>query len=164
MASWIELHPHDDGHVLAAAYLDLIGDVYVVQKHREGPEPELVDVNGQAHKVRCFASVDELLDVTEREGVEDVFLDIDLDYFTESDDPDGGGEVQLADREHVCEVLDPDGPLLSFAFPRLQGMTIALEPKFCGGLANSHRLFGWVDASLFEPGLGSPGCRWKHLR
>ncbi len=163
VASWIELHPHDDGHVLAAAYLDLIGDVYVVQKHRDGPEPDLVDVKGQIHKVRCFASIDELLDKAKREGVENIYLDIDLDFFTESDDPNGGGEVRLLERESAREVIDPDGPLLSFAFPRLQGMTIALEPKFCGGLSNSHRLFGWVDNSLFDPGLGYPGCRWRHL-
>lgn len=169
IASWIELHPHNDDHILAAAYLDLIGDVYVLQKHDEDDgRDEFIDGKGQVHTVRWVTTMDVLLQELVQAEIENVYLDIDLDYFTESDDPDGGGDVRLVPEDQVRQTVDPDGPLMRFVMPRLRGFTIALEPEFCGGLRKAHRLFEWVDSTLFEPGIGHwaglDGCQWKHLR
>jgi hypothetical protein len=165
IASWAELHQQNDGHILAAAYLGLLGDIYVVQKQRDEVTPLFQDRHGHEHHVFCFQTEEELLDVVNRRNVEDVYFDIDLDFFTESKEPSGGGEnVTLVTRDEVRRLLDPAGRLMAFVFPRLRGMTLALEPEFCGGLRNAHRLFEWVDTTLFDPGLLAKTCGWRHRK
>ena len=100
--------------------------------------------------------------------MKDVFFDLDLDFFTESDDPHGGGDVRLDSEAYVRQTIDSNGPLMSFVMPRMRGFTIALEPGFCGGLRLTHKLFSWVDSTLFEPGIGHGDglgdCQWRHLQ
>jgi hypothetical protein len=162
VATWIELHPHNDGHVLAAAHRGLLGDIYVLQKQDDEPEEAFEDGSGEMHAVSCFETLDRLVRSLHDDSVGELYFDIDLDYFTESPDPDGGGDVTLAPEGEVRALLDPAGPLMDFILPRVCGMTIALEPEFCGGLRASHRLFEWVDTTLFSPGIGHRDCAWKH--
>jgi hypothetical protein len=162
---WEKLHSQNDGHILSAAYLDLIGDIYVLRKQDRLSTFDFYDVNGKAHVVRCYSSIDKLL--TEIKQVNDtkVFFDIDLDYFTESTEPSGGGEhLQLVPDEDIITMLNPASDLFIWMFKRLAGITIATEPLFCGGLVNSNHLLSVVNDALFYPQLLSHRPNWKHLK
>lgn len=161
---WEGLNPLNDGHILAAAYLNLIGDIYVVRKQIGGIDESFEDAYGRNHRVRCFDAIADLMAELRQAQVERVFFDIDLDYFTESRDLGGGGEEsKLVSDEVVRATLDPGSELLAWVFQRFAGMTIATEPEFCGGLINSNHLLSLVSESLFVPQLLAEGAIWKHL-
>jgi len=160
---WEKLNPLNDGHILSAAYLGLIGDICVVCKQKHTTPDRFRDVNGNIHAIRCYRSVDELFRELKNEGNANVFFDIDLDYFTESTDPCGGGvNVQLVGDDDIRGILNPQSELFAWMFERLAGMTIATEPKFCGRFVNSNHLFSIVSSALFHPTLLSQRCGWKH--
>jgi hypothetical protein len=88
-----------------------------------------------------------------------------LDYFTESPDLCGGGEnVSLVTDCEVKATLDPNGELMAWLFQRMAGMTIATEPKCCGGLLNSNHLLSVLSDCLFHPQLMGHGSTWRHLK
>ena len=160
---WDKLHCHNDGHILAAAYLNIIGDIHVVQKQEEASIKYFIDVDGRTHAIHCYESIDALVHEVSTNEHPSVLFDIDLDYFTESPDSCGGGEnVKLVPAEDIHACLSSDGKLLRWIFPRMYGMTIATEPEFCGGLVNSNSLFGVVNDTLFSPALLSHRAGWKH--
>lgn len=162
---WGKLRPANDSHVLSAAYLNLIGDVYVVCKHQMTPPESLLDCQGNAHRIRCFGTKDQLFAELKPANPRHVVLDVDLDYFTESKNPDGGGpDVELVSDDTIKELFNADTEFMKWVFERFVGMTIAMEPEFCGGLRNSHHIFGVIDDALFRPPLLRDGCQWKHLR
>jgi hypothetical protein len=149
----------------APAHLNLIGDIFVVQKQKNGTSRSFVDAQGRRHRICCFDTIDELMVELRRAKVEKVFFDIDLDYFTESSDMCGGGsEVALVSDEAVRAALDPESELLRWVFERFAGMTIATEPEFCGGVINSNHLLSLLSESLFKPELLAHKTKWKHLR
>ena len=161
---WDGLHPHNDGHILSAAYLNLIRDVYVVCKQVGQPRESFKDETGNLHAIYCFHSIGELAAELESKDYSSIYLDIDLDYFTESTDPDGGGEsLRLVEEEIIYETIDPNSALMRWIFNRMSGMTIATEPDFCGGMSNSNKIYSIVDSALFEPQLLSGSTKWKHL-
>lgn len=162
---WEKLNPLNDGHILSTAYLNLIGDIYVVRKQAPSSGDNFQDVEGRTHRIRCFPSIDELMTALRSAPDERIFFDIDLDYFTESPDHCGGGaQVSLASDQSIKSTLDPHGELMSWLFPRISGMTIATEPEFCGGLINSNHLLSIVTECLFYPQLMGPGSTWRHLQ
>lgn len=162
---WEGLNPLNDGHILAAAYLNLIGNIYVVRKQFGGTDDSFEDANGRSHRICCFDTIDDLVAELRQTNVERVFFDIDLDYFTASPDLCGGGnKVELVADEVVRTVLDPESELLAWVFQRFAGMTIATEPEFCGGLINSNHLLSLVSDALFAPQLLADGANWKHLQ
>lgn len=90
-------------------------------------------------------------------------FDIDLDYFTESPDPCGGGDqLQLVGQDEIQASLDPTSSFMSWILPRMTGMTIATEPEFYGGLMNSNQLFNVVCGTLFDPPLLGHRAGWRH--
>lgn len=160
---WDKLHSQNDGHILAAAYLNIIGDIHVVQKQQKMPVEDFKDIAGRTHVIYCYESVDALVEKVSSQNHSSVFFDIDLDYFTESQESGGGGEnVKLVPAEDIRACICQDGKLLSWVFPRMCGMTIATEPEFCGGLVNSNNLFGVVNDALFSPALLSHRAGWRH--
>ena len=161
---WGKLNSNNDGHILAAAYLNFVGDIYVVRKQHGCSARSFQDGSGRQHRISCFSSVVDLLRALEKAQDQRVFFDIDLDYFTESPDSCGGGaEVRLVDDREVAATLDPQGELMSWVFPRMCGMTIATEPDFCGGVINAGRLLGILSDTLFHPQLLAHDVKWKHL-
>lgn len=160
---WDQLHPNNDGHVLAAAYLNIIGNIYVVQKQEDASVEYFEDIAGGIHVIHCYESIDALIEDVTLQEHPSVILDVDLDYFTESAESCGGGErVELVPAEDIHGFLHPNGKLMSWVFPRLCGMTIATEPEFCGSLVNANRLFSVVDDVLFSPPLLSHRSGWRH--
>lgn len=163
---WDKLNPLNDSHILSAAYLDLVGDVYVLRKQENGSSSfDFNDVNGNVHVIRCYSSVDEMFEGVKQINGAKVFLDIDLDFFTESSEHCGGGEhVQLVSDENIEMLLNPASNLLVWMFERMVGFTIATEPEFCGGFINSNHLLSVVNDALFSPPLLSHKSNWKHLQ
>lgn len=160
---WDKLHCLNDGHILAAAYLNIIGDIHVVQKQRDECPDDFVDIHGEKHLVRCYESTEALLEVLPVKGYQSLIFDIDLDYFTESPDSCGGGKnMTLVPREGIERCLGPEEKIMSWVLPRLSGMTIATEPEFCGGFMNSNYLFGVVHDVLFHPPLLGHRAGWRH--
>jgi len=161
---WEELNQLNDGQILASAFLNLIGDIYVVRKQIDVVENVFQDSQGRGHRIRCFDTIDELVAELKDTQIERVFFDVDLDYFTESEDGSGGGDnVKLVPDEEIRAALDPSSELMLWIFRRLAGMTIATEPEFCGGIANSNHLVSVVSETLFAPQLLADDATWKHL-
>lgn len=159
---WDKLHCLNDGQILAAAYLNIIGDVHVLQKQRDDFPVKFEDISGGVHAVRCYDTNDDLLEAVSSQEHPSVILDIDLDYFTESSSPCGNGaDLKLVAREDITRCLQQNGKLMSWVLPRICGMTIATEPEFCGGLINSNYLFGIVNDILFYPPLLSGEADWR---
>lgn len=161
---WDKLHCHNDGHILAAAYLNIIGDIHVAQKQDEPGVSHFDDAEGRSHAIHCYDSIESLVEAVSSRDHPRVIFDIDLDYFTESPDSCGGGQnVSLVTDQDIRSALNPEGSLLAWVFPRMEGMTIATEPEFCGGLVNSNHLFSIVNDLLFDPQLCSHRPQWRHL-
>ncbi len=73
------------------------------------------------------------------------FLDIDMDYFTL--DADNVHPTIIKDEE-IKDFCDFSNPIFGLMKDRLVGVTIALEPNYCGGLENSLLIY-----SLFNKGI-----------
>lgn len=154
-----KLCPLNDGHILAAAYLNLISDIYVLCKQRNDESFDFVDRFGNTHKVIILHDVNDF--VMSLEGAQAEF-DIDVDYFTETDEACGGGEdIVLVDDDDITKLIAPDSDLMKWISERLKGMTIALEPEYCGGLRNSNHIFEVIDRTLFKPGLFHDSAEWR---
>jgi len=170
---WCRLRRLNDGHVAPALYLNMFSDVYVLLKqNREGRRmyPEQAtrtqrDRRGRDHTIRYFDRPVDLVRALEADD-RHVYLDIDLDYFTREDEEGGGklGDERLVSRRSIKRLLSFDGRFISCVFPRLVGFTIALEPQYCGGLAQSLEILDILNEELFGRTLCTDDCRWKDYR
>jgi len=159
---WDKLNCNNDSHILAAAYLNIIGDIHVAQKQDVPSVEQFTDVNGNIHIIHCYDSIEDLIQSLTKQEHSSVFFDIDLDYFTESNDSCGGDDkLKLVSTADIKAILRTDSELMSWVIPRIRGMTIATEPEFCGGLINSNNLLAALGDALFEPQLLSHHARWK---
>lgn len=163
--SWDKLNQLNDGHILSAAYLNLIGDIYVLCKQEDDDREEpFTDHWGNEHKIICCELKEDLFRELSKNIIDKIYFDIDLDYFTESNDPCGGGEnVRLMGNSEITSILDINSDFMKWIFKRMEGMTIATEPDFCGGVSNSNKIYNLVDSSLFNNYLFSKNAIWKHL-
>ncbi|NMC32642.1 MAG: hypothetical protein GYA36_09320 [Veillonellaceae bacterium] len=161
--SWAKLNPLNDGHILSAAYLNLLADIFIVCKQKIGDHPVLTDIYGNEHRIYCFSCAEEMRQVLVQYSSErEIYLDVDLDFFTESDDPHGGGNnISLVSESVIESIFNPHSTIMKFVLPRLAGMTIALEPEFCGGISNMYALFHALEKSIFNGALLSGKTTWK---
>lgn len=150
--SWAILNPLNDGHILSAAYLNLIGDIFLIRKQENSGDSPLVDMFGNTHQVHSFDNVKEMFNSLKiHSSVDKVYFDIDLDYFTESPDSCGGGpKLTLVPSDEIIATLDPQSDLMKFILPRLSGMTLAIEPEFCGGYSNAMNIYQTVEKIMFN--------------
>jgi hypothetical protein len=150
--SWAKLHPHNDGHILSAAYLNLISDIFLVRKQEPDAHQPFMDMFGSTHKIYSFDNVKDMYDSLKKHtGIDKVYLDIDLDYFTESPDSSGGGtELSLVSTDEIIATLDHQSDIMQFILPRLSGMTIAIEPEFCGGYSSAMSIYQNVEKTMFN--------------
>ncbi len=163
--SWDKLHTNNDGHVLSAAYLGFISDIYVLCKQKGFDNEEFIDKYGAEHNIKCFYSKDLLYEELQKNNHSKIYFDIDLDYFTESNELSGAGDdVKIMDKADIVSILDPNTDFMKWIFERMSGMTIATEPKYCGGLLNSNKIYDILDTTLFDPQLFSQQAEWKHLK
>lgn len=173
--SWANLRPLNDDHIMSAAYLNQIGNTYVLCRQGEGKDwwvdEKLKDRFGNIHLIKKFKEYDELEAHMIKSNEQNVYFDIDLDFFTINNPYNGVGKefTYLTDRL-IRDMLRIDRPLIQWIFERMQGFTIATEPKHTGGLFHSNKFLGLIDNIYFQPSLFTTygenwrkSCRWKHL-
>ncbi len=173
--AWANLNPLNDGHIMAATYLNLIGDVYV--HCRQGTLESswanklFKDKYGNTHTVRKFKSFEALEECMLASKESKVYFDIDLDFFTLNNPYNGVGKTftYLTEVE-IRNMLAKERPLIEWIFQRLQGFTIAIEPEHSGGFLKASRLLNLISKIYFKPALFSnygdnwaKRTNWSHL-
>lgn len=165
--SWTKLCGNNDGHILSAAYLDLIGNIYVYCRQGDFAEDwddeTFLDVNGKEHKIKKFKTFDALEKHLLQSKEEKVFFDIDLDFFTKDNPYNGKGDVfTYVTDEEFEQILSIQRPLIDWIFNRIEGFTIATEPKHTGGLLMSNHFLEKISRLYFDPDLFTQNCDWRH--
>jgi hypothetical protein len=88
----------NDSHILSAAYLDIINDVWILcrqgtfESHWE--DQYIEDYKGKKHTIRKFKTEEALREALLLSDVQDTFFDIDLDYFTLNNNIDYTGSYR----------------------------------------------------------------------
>lgn len=176
--SWANLRSLNDTHIMAAAYLNIIGDVYLHCRQASFEsdwEDEFInDRYGNVHTIRKFKEYRCLEKSLLSSKETNVYFDIDLDFFTLNNPLQvggGSGNYTYLSEKTIKEMLSYDSSLMKWIFQRLQGITIATEPEHTGGLLKSNRLLNvinniWFQPSLFTsyPGQWDKETEWKHLK
>jgi hypothetical protein len=149
--AWSQLNPLNDGHVRAASKVGIIGDVYVLCRQELVEEEDNVRV---FHDPELFRAA--VADLPE------AILDIDLDYFIHSSEPFGGGDkAKLVPYAEIGRVLNPRTGVIAELVPKLAGITIAIEPEWCGGLKRAYRLLQAVNEIMFDGSLLTGSVHWR---
>lgn len=166
--AWTRLRRLNDGHILPALYLNFFSDVYVLMNNDKDSddfkfsheEQQQNDQTGNVHTVKFYQHVDQLLHDLPPDVP--IFLDIDLDFFA-IDNPtkDRLGSEILRPDDFIESFLSIDGPFFGPLLKRIVGLTIALEPKYCGGLLNSLRVLDILNRELFDGTLCTDDCKWR---
>ena len=164
---WAGLRPLDDGHIAPAMWLNAVGNVYAVIKHRECARNHnrvFTDRHGRKHVVTYLRSPEEFLPLwKESYQSNGLFWDIDLDYFTEAEAvPDQRHTPMLSDQA-IAKAIDPSQEWVQELLANLRGITIALEPEYTGGLSNSLHLLKQWEKALFRVPLFDKQCRWRGI-
>jgi len=165
MFSYGRLNPLNDGHIYAAAYINSISDIYLLCKQENDISSVFVDRNGNEHQTHVFYTIEDLMtSLQSGNGDQPAYLDIDLDFFTESSDRCGGGpDTTIVSEEQITSIINIDSDLIQYSIPSLEGITIALEPAFCTGITGSLEILKTIESNLFDGKLLSGNCKWKHL-
>lgn len=163
--SWARLNPNNDTHILAAAYINKIKDIWVVCKQNMGWEDEyLEDVYGNIHTIRKFKTLSELQVMLFKTEIEKVYLDIDLDYFTkEYNTSNDKSYYTYHSDSSIRKMIDPKSELMDWLFSRTEGITIALEPKYTGGISKSLKLLSIIEREWFDRSIGPKNVCWRHI-
>jgi len=173
--SWANLTHINDEQIMAAAYLNLIGNIYVLC--RQGKQPAhwedkvFTDKFGNTHTVKKFKTYDAVESHLLKSEEQKVYFDIDIDFFVLDSPLSGTGKrFSYLKKNDIVAILDHDRPLISWIFKRMQGFTIATEPEHTGGLMKSNKFLNLLNRIYFKPGLFTSipgkwhkGTQWKHL-
>lgn len=167
--SWAKLAGNNDGHVLSAAYLNLIGNIYVHCRQgdfeSDWENEELVDMYGNRHEIKKFKTFESLEEHLISSNEKNVFFDIDLDFFTVDNPYNGKGKkYTYVSDEEFNKMLSIERPLINWIFERIEGITIATEPEHCGGLLKSNLFLEKISRLYFTPEIFTQDCDWKHKK
>lgn len=165
--SWAKLAGNNDGQILSAAHLNLIGNIYVLCRQEDFGESwedeKFIDFQGNTHSIKKFKTIEQLEKHLIMSKEQHVYFDIDLDYFTINNPLNGAGEEFSYMKENeIIALLLPEKPLIKWIFERLEGFTIATEPEHCGGLLKSNKLLDIINKVYFKPDLFTNESDWKH--
>jgi hypothetical protein len=166
--TWIGLPRNNDGHILPALYLNFFSDVYVLfNKDQDSPGSntdstiQQIDNAGIEHEVTFFRDANDLLRALPQNYP--ISLDIDLDFFTVKN-PDGNGKLGselLKPDEEIRSFLSLSGSFMKPILSQVVGLTVALEPRCCGGLMNSLHVLEILNQEFFDGTLCTDSCKWK---
>ena len=173
--AWGNLRPLNDTHVLSAAYLNLIGNIYI--HCRQGDfeddwkDEYIKDRFGNIHTIRKFKNYDDLEAHLLSSREHHAYFDIDLDFFTIDNPLNGAGkDFTYLKNAEIVQMLQLERPLIKWLFQRICGITIATEPEHTGGLFHSNKLLEVINNIYFKPSLFTnygenwrKSCTWKHL-
>lgn len=156
---WARFDQTNDGHILCATWLNLVGDVILLKNTSSQIRDRVLDHEGNEHGIYEFREFERFQDfVIDRED-KNIFFDIDLDYFIH-----GKGQRHYSEDFHrytdkeIKSIIDPRQPVFQHILPNIDGMTLAQEPGYCGGIRNSCHIMEILHAQLFDDRK-----QWKHL-
>lgn len=165
--SWLRLSPLNDGQIYPALRLGFFSDAYVFLSGlsvRNRPPRQYEDHFGKAHRVSYFNKERNLLEALPTCG--DIVLDIDLDFFARGNNNssrDPRSAIPWLPQD-IRRFLRRKKGVIQKVLPRVVGMTIALEPRYCGGFVNSLRILEAVNRELFCGTLGTQEAIWRNAR
>ncbi|MFH5831169.1 hypothetical protein ACG2F4_05740 [Halalkalibaculum sp. DA3122] len=152
------LDPHNDGQILSAAWLNLVGDIILLKNYGMEQQDVWPDQLDNAHQILEFRDPSRFQSEIVSRDNERFFLDIDLDYFIKNKvAPYQREKVELYGDEEIKSLIDPNSRLFIFLQERLEGITLATEPRYCGGIRNSNHILDIILNQLFTPEM-----RWNH--
>lgn len=156
---WAAMDNHNDSHLLSAAYLNIIGDVFLLKNYGDAQQHTFNDRKNKEHEIHEFRSYEEFERAISHANPSSVILDIDLDFFVNGKAHSHQlKNVQIYEEDEVAEIINNNSPLFKHLFNSLEGITIAAEPRYCGGILKSNQILTMVMKQLFTREL-----RWKHL-
>ena len=170
--SWASLASNNDGHILCAAYLNLIQNIYVLcrqgSNENQWKDRVLIDKYGNIHAIKVFRTIHKLESALIGSQESKIYFDIDLDYFV-IDSPflnNANAIVSMRVME-IEKLLNPASEIMQWILRRLQGFTIATEPEHCSGILRSNSFLSIVCNLFFK---GDPiawnsnfGWKWHNL-
>lgn len=155
---WSGLDTHNDSHLLSAAYLNIIGDIILLKNYGEPAENKYEDRFGNKHCVYEYKSYENFEEAVLTQKSGSYYLDIDLDFFVKGKVYSHQlEEVTIYSDEEIADVIDNKSALFKHLYAGLEGITIATEPRYCGGILKSHHILEKVLGKLFTDEL-----KWKH--
>jgi hypothetical protein len=159
--SFLGLRSLNDGHIYPAQYLNALGNVYVLYKQGRKRTECISDQFGQQHTIHYFTKPDDLVE-TLHKSPRPTYFDLDVDYFfKEGRGKIHGAEVMVPEKD-IRSLLDLKHGLMAHILSRpLRGMTIALEPTYCGGLKGCLQAMSVICDTLFEGSLLGDNVDWR---
>ncbi len=157
---WAQFDQTNDGHILCASWLNLIGDVVLLQNTTDYQHSTVKDMNGNDHGIFEFRDFNSFQEFMLERNDQNIFFDIDLDYFVH-----GKGKQHYSEDfnrysdDEIKQVIDISRPVFQKILPNISGVTIALEPGYCGGIINSCQIMDQFHSQLF-----TKNNEWKHLK
>ena len=147
---WAQLDQTNDGHILCAAWLNLIGDIILLQNTTGYQKNTFIDKDGNEHNIYEFRDFEQFQSFMIGRDDNNIFFDVDLDYFIHgkgkrhySDDFERYSDAEIKD------VVDRTHPVFEYMIPRTDGITLALEPGYCGGIVNACQIMDVFHSQLF---------------
>lgn len=159
--SFLGLRSLNDGHIYPAQYLNALGNVYVLYKQGHDQRVRMTDQFGHQHETHYFTKPSDLVKKLDK-SPRPTYFDLDVDYFFK----ESRGKIQDAEvmvpEEEIRRLLDLQEGLPAHILSRpLRGMTIALEPTYCGGLKRCFRAMSVICETLFEGSLLGHKVDWR---
>jgi hypothetical protein len=115
----------NDGQIMAAPYLNLIGDVYVhcrqgeLASYRE--DEYLINKFGSTHTIRKFKHPQHLEEALLASAERSAYFDIELYFFIyRNQDTEGGKNFTYMSKKKIIELFSPKAKLTQWVFDRLR--------------------------------------------
>lgn len=163
-----KLNPLNDNHIMAAVYLDILNNVWVLCRQgtfqNDWEDEYIDDCNGKQHIIRKFKTEEALKTAITKAKIESVFFDIDLDYFTLTNNLDMTQRLKYMKDINVRNLMSYDNDLIKWIFKRTDGITIALEPEYTGGITKSLKYLSMIEKLWFDKSLGNWDVNWRHIK
>lgn len=146
-----QLADYNDEQILAAAYLNKIGNIILLKNYGSAQSDYFIDASGNRHQILEYREYQAFERAVCQRSDEAIYLDIDLDYFIQNKvAPHQQKNVTLYADRQIREIINPKSILFQHLFPILMGVTIAKEPRYCGGDQNSEHIFEIVMQQLTQ--------------
>lgn len=166
--AWARLNSLNDDHILAAAYLNQINDIWVVCKQNYShswENEEIKDYLGNIHTIRKYPDKDKLFNDLKNSQISNLYFDIDLDYFTvENSTSNDKHKFTYMHKDEIKAIFANESEFMKWIFQRMNGFTIALEPEHTGGIKKSLKYLSLLNSILFKGSILHWNCEWKHLK
>lgn len=138
LSIWQDMDEGNDTQICAGLSNELFEHAYILHKGDDRTMNNCESISYYNHPDKLF-SADRI------HGEENLYLDIDLDYFTNGKSDEHSCKILLHEMEQLFTTDRKE-----FLFPKIRGITVALEPIYCGGLFNSLLLLLKLQKTLLD--------------